>query len=90
MKNDCERNAASLLLENIRQAHPRMKFIVVEDGLASNGPHIRQLQLLNMSYILGAKPNDHTNLFDWMETSQQTQTYQTITGRWYHTSLSLQ
>ena len=33
----------------------RMKFIVVEDGLASNGPHIRQLQELSMHYILGAK-----------------------------------
>jgi len=75
-KNDCERNAAKRLLENIRKVHPRMKFIVVEDGLASNGPHIRQLQTLSMSYILGAKPKDHTYLFDWIETSQQTQTYQ--------------
>ncbi|OAD22464.1 hypothetical protein THIOM_001731, partial [Candidatus Thiomargarita nelsonii] len=30
------------LLERIRQTHPRMKFIVTEDGLASNGPHIRK------------------------------------------------
>ncbi len=29
--NDCERNAAKRLLKNIRQVHPRMKFIV-EDG----------------------------------------------------------
>ncbi len=42
-KNDCERNAAKRLLERLRQAHPRMKFMVVEDGLASNGPHIRKL-----------------------------------------------
>ena len=76
-KNDCERNAAKRLLENIRKVHPHMKFIVVEDGLASNGPHIRQLQALNMSYILGAKPKDHTFLFDWIETSLKTQTYQT-------------
>jgi len=77
VKNDCERNAAKRLLENIRKAHPRMKFIVVEDGLASNGPHIRQLQALNMSYILGVKPKDHTYLFNWVETSPKTQTYQT-------------
>ena len=30
-----------------------------------------------MSYILGAKPKDHTFLFDWIETSSQTQYYQT-------------
>ena len=53
-----------------------MKFIVVEDGLASNGPHIRKLQSLKMRYILGAKPKDHTYLFDWIETSPQIQTYQ--------------
>jgi hypothetical protein len=31
-KNDCERNAAKRLLENIRKAHPRIKFIVVEEA----------------------------------------------------------
>jgi hypothetical protein len=41
-KNDCERNAVKRLIERLRPAHPRMKFIVVEDGLASNGPHIRK------------------------------------------------
>ena len=76
-QNDCERNAAKRLLEHIRQAHPHMKFIVVEDGLASNGPHIRQLQELSMHYILGAKPSDHQFLFNWMDTSPQTQIYQT-------------
>ena len=42
-KNDCERNAAKRLLPKIRQQHPHLKFIVVEDGLASNGPHVRDL-----------------------------------------------
>ena len=42
-KNDCERNAARRLLEKIRRAHPRLKLVVVEDGLASNGPHVRDL-----------------------------------------------
>jgi len=30
-----------------------------------------------MRYILGAKPKDHTYLFDWIENSPQTPTYQT-------------
>jgi len=37
---------------------------VVEDGLASNAPHIRELQNQNIHFILGAKPGDHPFLFD--------------------------
>ena len=53
-KNDCERNAACRLLQRIRQEHPHLSLIVVEDGLASNAPHIRELQRLQMHFILGA------------------------------------
>ena len=63
-KNDCERNAAKRLLRHIRQEHPHLKLIVVEDGLASNAPHIRELQNANMHFLLGAKPGDHPFLFD--------------------------
>jgi hypothetical protein len=63
-KNDCERNAAKRLLRHIRQEHPHLKLIVVEDGLASNAPHIRELQKTNMHFLLGAKPGDHPFLFD--------------------------
>ena len=62
-KNDCERNASKRLLEKIRREHPRLKLIVVEDGLASNAPHIRLLQQLDMHFILGVKPGDHAYLF---------------------------
>ena len=63
-KNDCERNAAKRLLEKIHQEHPHLKLIVVEDGLASNAPHIRTLKALGMHFILGAKPGDHESLFE--------------------------
>jgi hypothetical protein len=63
-KNDCERNAAKRLLRQIRREHPHLKLIIVEDGLASNAPHILELQNLNMHFILGAKPGDHSFLFD--------------------------
>jgi hypothetical protein len=75
-KNDCERNASKRLLENIRRDHPHLKFIVVEDGLASNGPHIRDLEKYGMSYILGAKPGDHAFLFDWVKDHPKKQRYQ--------------
>jgi hypothetical protein len=62
-KNDCERNAAKRLLEKIREEHPHLPLIVVEDGLASNAPHIRLLKRLRMHFLLGAKPDDHEHLF---------------------------
>lgn len=68
-KNDCERNAAKRLLKYIREEHPRLNFIVVEDGLASNAPHIRELTALNMHYILGVKPGDHAFLYEHVETA---------------------
>jgi hypothetical protein len=71
-KNDCERNAAKRLLKHIRQEHPHLKFIVVEDGLASNAPHIRELIALNMHYILGVKPGDHAFLYGQVETAYAT------------------
>jgi len=62
-KNDCERNASKRLLQKIRDEHPNLKLIIVEDGLASNAPHIRQLKSLWMHFLLGAKPDDHEHLF---------------------------
>ena len=63
-KNDCERNAVRRLLEAIRQMHPKLKCIVVEDGLSSNGPHIKDLNDMGFQFLLGAKPGDHTFMFD--------------------------
>jgi hypothetical protein len=47
-KNDCERNAGKRLLAKIRKEHPRLNFIVVEDGVASNAPHILELKRLHI------------------------------------------
>ena len=66
-KNDCERNASKRLLSAVREEFPKMKLIVVEDSLASNGPHIRLLEQLEMRYILGVKPGDHKTLFETVQ-----------------------
>lgn len=66
-KNDCERNAAKRFLQKLRKDHPHLPLIVIEDGLSSNGPHIRELQKHRMHYILGAKQGDHPLLFHRME-----------------------
>jgi hypothetical protein len=70
-KNDCERNAARRLLAKIRREHPRLKLIVVEDGLASNGPHVRDLIDFGMNFILGVKPGDHAFLFEQVEAARR-------------------
>lgn len=65
-KNDCERNAANRFLEKLRKDHPKLPLIITEDGLSSNGPHIRKILSLFMSFILGVKPGDHKYLFEWV------------------------
>jgi len=71
-KNDCERNAAKRLLQHLRREHPHMKLTIIEDGLASNAPHIETLRELKMNFILGAKEGDHAFLFDWVNKSEVT------------------
>jgi hypothetical protein len=63
-KNDCERNAVRRLLQRVRRLYPKLLLIVVEDGLASNAPHIADLRKLKMRFLLGAKPGDHQHLFE--------------------------
>lgn len=63
-KNDCERNASKRFISDFRREHPHLKVIVVEDGLSSNAPHIRELEKHDMSYILVANESDHKNLFE--------------------------
>lgn len=65
-KNDCERNASKRLLTDLRREHPHLKILIVEDGLASNFPHLSLLDSLKMDYVIGVKPGDHKYLFDWI------------------------
>jgi len=66
-KMDCERNAIKRMLGKLRQDHPHMKFIVNEDSLASNAPHIKDLGVHDIRYILGAKEGDHKFLFRFVD-----------------------
>src|SRR6516162_6619315 len=54
-KNDGERNAAKRFLSKLRQDHPHLNFIVTEDSLSSNAPHIETLHEHGCHYILGVK-----------------------------------
>jgi len=70
-KMDCERNAVRRLLEKFRREHPHLKVIVNEDALASNAPHIEDLEKYNCHYILGVKEGDHKFLFEYVEQALQ-------------------
>ncbi len=66
-KNDCERNAAKRLTDQIRQSHPKLKMIILGDGLYSNAPFIHHVHSHKMRFILVAKKSDHESLFDWIK-----------------------
>lgn len=66
-KNDCERNASERLLNDFRKEHPHLPVIVTEDALAANGPHLKLLKNLNMSFIIVVKPDGNKSLFNWVE-----------------------
>jgi hypothetical protein len=70
-KNDCERNAAKRFVVKLRQDHPHLKFIVTEDSLSSNAPHITTLQDYDLRYILGVKEGDHPYLFQQVQAAER-------------------
>jgi Transposase DDE domain len=71
-KNDGERNAAKRFLVKLRQDYPHLKFIVTEDGLSSNAPHIETLHAHGLHYILGVKQGDHASLFKQAQAAAHT------------------
>jgi len=79
-KNDCERNASKRLLNDLRREHPHLKLLIVEDGLASNYPHLSLLDSLGMDYIVGVKPGDHAYLFEWIR-DMQAQTHHQVDAK---------
>src|SRR5256886_922750 len=70
-KNDCERNAAKRFIAKLRQDHPHLKFIVTEDSLSANAPHLETLQAHQLHYILGVKEGDHAFLFHQVQVAEQ-------------------
>ena len=71
-KNDCERNAAKRFVAKWRHDHPHLKFIVTEDSLSSNAPHIQTLHDHDLHSILGGKDGDHPYLFQQVEAAEHT------------------
>jgi len=57
---------SDLLLPLLFEKIPHIPFIIVEDALSANAPHIRKLQRHKLHFILGVKPGDHAHLFDYV------------------------
>jgi Transposase DDE domain len=78
-KNDCERNATRRWLKLFRQEHPHLPIIVIEDGLAANAPHLRDLREANAHFIIGVKSGDHTFLFKRLHAADEAGQTRTLT-----------
>ena len=63
-KNDCEHHASQRLLPAVRKAFPRLDMIVLQDALACNGPHIRNLKAQHFSFIITSKPRSNSLLLN--------------------------
>lgn len=70
-KNDCERNASKRFCQKTHEDHPHMKFIVTEDALSPNAPHIQELKRHGYRFILSVKPGDHEFLFRCFDQAMQ-------------------
>jgi hypothetical protein len=57
-------------LVKLRQDHPRLPLIIVEDALSANAPHIQELKRHKLHFILGVKEGDHKHLFAYVAGAQ--------------------
>src|SRR5262245_61322697 len=69
-KNDCERNAAKRFIAKLRKDHPHLRFIITEDSLSSNAPHIETLHAYGLHYILGVKEGEQAYLFQHVQAAE--------------------
>ena len=86
-KNDCEQNASKRLYQHVKRDHPKLKFLVVQDGLGCNGPNIRALKSEGFRFVIGAKPGDNKYLFARVaeaEANGKSTTFERVEGKTTH------
>jgi hypothetical protein len=69
-KNDGERNAAKRFITKLRRDHPHLQFIVTDDRLSANAPHIETLHDAGCHDILGGKEGDHAHVFHQVQAAE--------------------
>jgi len=69
---DCsERNAAKRLVRSIAAQYPKRRFLVLEDSLSANGPHITVLLEHAMDFIIVAKESVLERLYSVYDARQR-------------------
>lgn len=66
-KNDCERNALSRFLKDLKREHPRLKLTMCADALSANASVINELKSYGHDFILTVKPDGNRSLFEWVK-----------------------
>lgn len=80
-KNDCELNAAKRLVPWLSEHYPGQKFLLVEDALYANGPHLRQILEHQYHFIINVKPDSHKSLFNSFESRKERKQTRTFSYR---------
>jgi hypothetical protein len=62
-KNDCERNGAKRLCATLHERYADLHFLLVEDALYANAPHVRQITGYGWKFVINVKPDSHACLF---------------------------
>lgn len=83
-KNDCELSAVKRLLPQIRQALPQRKLAVVEDAMFANAPHIRDLNNLDLRFIIRIKEGYTLIQFEALRKQGATETFTVSDGKTKH------
>ena len=78
-KQDCEFNAAKRLIPNIAKQHPHLDIVYVGDGLFSKMPFVSLIVKHGNSYVLVAKPGDHTYLEDVLKAARRSKRIKSMT-----------
>jgi len=70
-KNDCELNAAKRLQQKLAQEYENQPFIIVEDALYANEPHINAILDKEWQYIISIKPGNNERFFRYFENRKE-------------------
>lgn len=66
-KNDCERNAFSRFLIDLKKEHPRLKLTIVADALSATAPHLNDIKSFGHDFLVVVKQAGNKSLFEWIK-----------------------
>ncbi len=67
-KNDCEKAAIRRFLAQTKHDHPRLKLVILLDGLYADNPTIAMIREYGWNFIIVAKDGNHVSLIEAMNT----------------------